>query len=269
VSLRQFTNNAFNHHHGIQAEERFGDGIDADEDGFVNELTRADITAASVFQAQLAAPGRVIPNDPVIEQAVLTGERRFADSGCASCHIPQLPLDNQGWIYTEPNPFNPGGNLQPGEARTLRINLTSKKLDRPRLELSKDDIVWVRAFTDFRLHDITSGPDDPNREPLDMNEPGGSVGFFAGNSKFITRKLWGVANEPPYFHHGQYTTLRQAIEAHHGEAEDSLRAWLKLSDYERDSIIEFLKTLQVLPKDSKHLIVDENGKKKKWPPKKS
>jgi hypothetical protein len=28
VSIRQFTTNAFNHHHGIQAEERFGDGVD-------------------------------------------------------------------------------------------------------------------------------------------------------------------------------------------------------------------------------------------------
>src|SRR5262249_17331243 len=73
VSLRQFTNNAFNHHHGMQSEERFGLGIDADGDGFVNELTRADITAATVFQATLPPPGRVISNDPEIERAVANG----------------------------------------------------------------------------------------------------------------------------------------------------------------------------------------------------
>src|SRR5215472_10169937 len=33
VSVRQFTNNAFNHHHGIQSEERFGLRVDADGDG--------------------------------------------------------------------------------------------------------------------------------------------------------------------------------------------------------------------------------------------
>ena len=33
VSLRQFSNNAFNHHHGIQTTERFGDGTDPDGDG--------------------------------------------------------------------------------------------------------------------------------------------------------------------------------------------------------------------------------------------
>ena len=54
------TNNAFNQHHGIQSEERFGIGVDADGDGFVNELTRADVTAVTIFQATLAVPGRMI-----------------------------------------------------------------------------------------------------------------------------------------------------------------------------------------------------------------
>ena len=61
VSLREFTNNAFNHHHGIQTTERFGRDTDPDGDGFINEMTRADVTAVSVFQATLAVPGRVIP----------------------------------------------------------------------------------------------------------------------------------------------------------------------------------------------------------------
>src|SRR5258708_10967136 len=37
---------------------------DPDGDGFTNELTTADLTAVSLFQATLAVPGRVIPNDP-------------------------------------------------------------------------------------------------------------------------------------------------------------------------------------------------------------
>ena len=35
----------------------------------------------------------------------------------------------------------------------------------------------------------------------------------------------------------------------------------------QDSVIEFLKSLQVLPPGTKHLVVDEHGKPKKWPPK--
>ena len=34
VSLREFSNNAFNQHHGIQPEERVGKDTDPDEDGF-------------------------------------------------------------------------------------------------------------------------------------------------------------------------------------------------------------------------------------------
>lgn len=264
VSLREFTNNAFNHHHGIQPTERFSLSTDPDGDGFVNELTRADVTAATLFQATLAVPGRVIPNDPDIEQAVVVGEQRFADIGCTGCHVPSLPLRNQEWVFTEPNPFNPPGNLQPGAAATLAVDLTSERLPRPRLT-PKDGVVYVPAFTDLKLHDICAGPEDPNAEVLDMNQPPGSPGFFAGNRKFITRKLWGVANEPPFFHHGQFTTLRQAVLAHSGEALASRQAFEALGEDEQDALIEFLKTLQVLPPGTHHLIVDEKGRRKSWP----
>jgi Di-haem oxidoreductase, putative peroxidase len=265
VSLRQFSNNAFNHHHGIQTTERFGAGADADGDGFANEMTRADVTAVSVFQATLPIPGRVIPNDPRIEEAVLAGEDRFQRIGCASCHLASLPLDAEGWVYTEPNPFNPAGNLLVGQAQELRVNLNASNLPGPRLR-ARNGVVHVPAFTDLKLHDICAGPEDPNAEPLDMNQAAGSPGFFGGNRKFITRKLWGAANEPPYFHHGQFTTLREAVLAHSGEALASRRAFQALPAYDQGAVIEFLKTLQVLPPGAEDLVVDEHGKKKRWPP---
>src|SRR2546423_14833444 len=82
VSIREFTNNAYNHHHGIQSTERFGDDTDPDGDGFTNELTRADVTAVSVFQATMAVPGRVIPPDRDVEAGVWKGRQRFAAIGC-------------------------------------------------------------------------------------------------------------------------------------------------------------------------------------------
>src|SRR5438105_1145856 len=169
VSIRQFSNNAFNHHHGIQTTERFGKDTDPDGDGVRNEMTRADVTAVSIFQATMAVPGRVIPNDPEIEAAVLVGEQRFTSIGCTSCHIPSLPLDRQGWIFTEPNPFNPalppqGPNLLVGQAPMLAVDLTSDELPTPRLKASHG-VVMVPAYTDLKLHDITTGlPGDPNIE---------------------------------------------------------------------------------------------------------
>ena len=253
ISVRQFTNNAFNHHHGIQSEERFGIGVDADGDGFVNELTRADVTAVTLYQITLAAPGRVIPSDPTIRAAIVNGEAEFAQIGCATCHVPTLPLGvdsqgNRGWVYVEPNPYNPPGNLQSGDpdAPPISVDLTDEStLPTPRLKVAHN-AVSVPAYTDLKLHDITSGPDDPNCEPLDMNQPAGSTGFFAGNRKFITRKLWGIANQHSFGHHGQYTTMREAVLAHHGEAQSTTDAFNALSNYDRDSIIEFLKSLQIL-----------------------
>ncbi|MDQ3334183.1 MAG: thiol oxidoreductase [Myxococcota bacterium] len=265
ISLRQFTNNAFNHHHGIQSTERFGVGEDPDGDGFVDELTRADVTAATLFQATLPVPGRVIPKHPAREAAIWLGEKTFRQIGCESCHVASLPLADDGWIFSEPNPFNPTGNLQVGQAPSLSINLNSATLPGPRLQ-SAYGVVHVPAYTDLKLHDITSGPTDPNRAPIDFGAPGGSPEFFAGNGRFLTKKLWGVANEPPYFHHGKFTTMREAILAHHGEAEAQGNAFASLPEHKKNAVIEFLKSLQVLPPGTQSRIVDEHGAPRQWPP---
>ena len=288
ISIRQFSNNAFNHHHGMQSEERFGLNTDADGDGVVNELTVADLTAVSLFQATLAVPGRVIPNDPAVERANLRGEAVFDKIGCATCHAtlsltsnnnPGLP-GQPGWIYFEPNPYNPATgpnspNMQLGPANyprtapALTVDLTSDALPVPRLR-AHDGVVLVPAYTDLKLHDIsaTSNPaTDPECEPLDQNQPAGSPGFFAGNCKFITRKLWGFYNQGGAFmHHGKFTTAREAVEAHHGEALSQRLTFDALSPNLQNDLIEFLKSLQVLPPAVKSLAVDEHGNPKNWPP---
>jgi Di-haem oxidoreductase, putative peroxidase len=287
VSIRQFSTNAFNHHHGMQAEERFGLNEDPDGDGVTNELTTADLTAVSLFQATLSVPGRVIPNNPAVERANLMGEAVFNTIGCATCHA-TLPLTSNnnpglpgqpGWIYFEPNPYNPATgpnspNLQLGPANypvsapALTVDLTSKELPPPRLR-AHHGAVLVEAYTDLKLHDISATSDpkmDPECEPLDQNQPAGSPGFFAGNCKFITRKLWGFYNQGGAFmHHGKFTTAREAVEAHHGEAEDSRVKFEQLSPEKQSDVIEFLKSLQVLPPGSKSLVVDEHGNPKEWP----
>ncbi len=264
VSLRQFSNNAFVQHHGMQSVERFGQGEDADGDGVANELTVPDMTAVTLFQAALPVPGRVIPNDPEIEEAILLGEKRFQEVGCANCHRPDLTLDQQAWHFREPNPYNPPGNLQVDDAPSLSVDLTDPALPKPRLEAGPDSVVRVPAYTDLRLHDITSGPNDPNREPLNMNEPIGSDAFFEGNRRFMTSKLWGVSSRASYFHHGQYTTLREATLAHSGEALATRQAFEQLSEHERNCVIEFLKSLRILPPGTEARVVDEHYAPKEW-----
>ncbi|MGH7860546.1 MAG: di-heme oxidoredictase family protein, partial [Candidatus Binatia bacterium] len=74
--------------------------------------------------------------------------------------------------------------------------------------------------------------------------------------------LWGTGNTPPFFHHGQYTTIRESILAHDGEAVDQRLAFESLSTAEQDSIVEFLKSLQVLPPGTAFRVVNENFRKK-------
>ncbi len=264
ISLREFTNTAFNQHHGIQSTERFGRDTDPDGDGFTNELTRADVTAVTLFQAALPVPGQVIPNDPDIESAIRQGEQTFRAIGCATCHIPSLPLARKSAIFTEPGPYNPPMNLRTGDTQTLKMDLQSPDLPVPRLPATGASID-VPIFTDFKLHDITSGPDDPNAEPLDMNQATWSPKFGAGNQRFLTKRLWGCANEPPYFHHGRLTTLREAVTAHSGEALKERKAYQALPMSDQDALVEFLKSLQVLPPGTRDLIVDENFRGRRAP----
>jgi hypothetical protein len=288
VSLRQFSATAFNQHHGMQAEERFGLNTDPDGDGIPNELTAADVTAASIYQATLSVPGRVIPNDPAIERANLKGEEVFNSIGCASCHatLPLVANNNPGlpgqpgWIYFEPNPFNPAAgpnapNLQlgpanyPASAPALPVDLTSDVLPSPRLKAQRG-VILVPAYTDLKVHDISATSDpatDPECEPLDQNQPAGSPDFFKGNCRFMTRKLWGFYNQGGAFmHHGKFTTAREAVEAHNGEALRQRQAFDALSPGLQNDLIEFLKSLQVLAPGSRSLVVDENGNPKHWPP---
>lgn len=279
ISVRQFTNNAFNHHHGIQAEERFGLGTDKDGDGFTNELTTADMTAVTLFQVTLNVPGQVIPRDPAVRTAIAAGEKLFSSVGCATCHVPALPLTGSnnpgapgkpGWIFTEPSPYNPttgpnAPNLTPGptnypmSAPPLLVDLTSNRLPQPRLK-PVGGTVWVPAYTDLKLHNLCDGPTDPNAEPLDQNQAAGSVGFFAGNQQFITRKLWGLYNQGPFGHAGKFTTMREEINlGHNGEATTARLAFQALTPAQQDNLIEFLKSLQVLPPGTPCRVVDEHN----------
>ena len=67
-------------------------------------------------------------------------------------------------------------------------------------------------------------------------------------------------------HHGKFTTARDAVEAHNGEALAQRKAFDALPADLQNDVIEFLKSLQVLPPDSKSLVIDEHGNPKEWPP---
>ena len=51
--------------------------------------------------------------------------------------------------------------------------------------------------------------------------------------------------------------MAEVIELHGGEATDSRDAFLRLGRRDRNAIVEFLKTLQVLPEGETRLVIEE------------
>jgi hypothetical protein len=250
VSIRSFTNDAMNQHLGIQSQERFGIDVDADGDGVVNELTVGDMTAISLFLAQLGTPGRVIPNDPAHGQAAQDGEAFFNTIGCTDCHVPTMKLNNA--MFTEPNPFNPEWKLPVIVATPVGFD-TTKDGELPRLESTGDGGAMIHAYTDLKRHNLCDAVDH-----FFCNEMVQQQGIAINT--FLTRKLWDVGNTAPYGHRGDLSTLSEAIEHHAGEARPSMENYMKLSSYGRAAVIEFLKALQILPPGSP-LVVHESDLK--------
>ena len=89
----------------------------------------------------------------------------------------------------------------------------------------------VPLYSDLLLHNVM---------PADyrgMAEPGAPAGYFR------TAPLWGVGKTAPYMHDGRAETLRDAIEAHQGEASASAAGFAASPDAEREALLAFLADL--------------------------
>jgi len=261
-SVRVFTVNAFNHHHGMEAVERFGVGQkdnkgnviatnDFDEDGVPDELSVGDITAATIFQVGMNVPGRVLANDSARRAAAARGEARFAALGCTDCHKASMSLNTR--FFSEPNPFNPAGNLRVQDVQhPFTFDLT-KDIPKPRLERSDSGGAIVHAYTDLKRHVIAD-----DQDPFFRNERIVQSGVPV--DQFITRKLWDVGNTAPYGHRGDLTTITEAIMHHAGEARLHRERFAALTRDQQGEIIEFLKQLQVLPNGSPREVTEDDLK---------
>jgi len=258
-SVREFTLNAMNHHHGMEGVERFGRGHkdsqgnlintdDFDGDGVPDELTVGDVTAVTVFQVAENTPAQVMPPEPERQAAVLRGEKEFDSAGCASCHTDSLVLNDP--VFCEPYALNPPNTLS-DQSQKVCFDLT-KEGPGPRPVKETNGGVVVRAYTDLKRHVICD-----SQNPHYCNET--LVQSGVPTDQFLTRKLWDVGNSAPYGHRGDLGTITEAIVAHGGEATASRDAFDALPQSEQADIVEFLKSLQVVPQGTKALVVDSMG----------
>jgi len=246
-SLRVFTNNAMNHHHGMQSSETFvdredihkamdllSDSEDHDGDGVIDELTIGDITALTIFQALLPIPKWIEPETDIEKEASKNGKILFFQIGCTDCHKPTLPLSNT--LFTDPGPFNPKDHLSSEDTLGISVDLKSYY---PSLEINEKGELLIPFFSDLKRHKMG---DLLNNEKIEQLATRNKV----PTDEWITKKLWGFASEPPFLHHGRATLISEAIKVHGGDAENSKQEYMKLGEKEQAFVVEYLKTFQTV-----------------------
>ncbi|MGI9366107.1 MAG: di-heme oxidoredictase family protein [Rhizobiaceae bacterium] len=240
TSLRQFTVNAMNHHHGMQATERFGTRWtgedDFDEDGRIDELSAADISALVAWQATLPAPEKKKPGIPAWQAAAKTGQELFSEWTCSECHIPSLPVDSLK--FSDPGPYDVSGTLdqtQVKEVARYDLELLDWAKNLPRDDKGR---VLVPLFGDLKRHKMTD-----RRIAALGNELLSQR--FVGRDVFMTSELWGVGSTAPYGHRNDFSTLDQIILAHGGAGRKSRDAYENASPDDRSALIAFLRTLVI------------------------
>ena len=240
TSIRQFTINALNIHHGMEAMERFGvrwtGTHDFAESGVPDSVTPGDVSALVAFQASLAPPTvkQDLPDDWRI--AAEAGARQFTALGCASCHVTTLPL--KSLTFTDPAPYDMAGTLRASEtARSIQIDLSKMPFAS---QLQKNDKgEWlIPLFSDLKRHLMVDAQVSALGNELQAQR-------FVERDVFLTPRLWGVGSTAPYGHRGDFRSLDEIISAHGGEARFARDAYLGSDKAMRENVIAFLRSLEI------------------------
>lgn len=227
ATLRELVEDGFQRHHGIQlsVERAIGKGPawDRDGDGRPNEITEGMITSVVAYLALLETPVMIPPRDPVLLGRHASGADLFEKVGCASCHVPSLPL------------FDTKLKISPAVTADL---IADGEAPQPRKDVYVDGSgIPIFLFSDLKRHDM--GPALAESKPTVQGIPG---------SVFLTRPLWGLADTGPWLHDGRAATLDEAILLHGGEAQKSRDGFAALSKSERADVRIFLLSLTRYPR---------------------
>jgi cytochrome c peroxidase len=240
TSIRQFTINALNIHHGMEAVERFGvrwtGTHDFSESGVPDAVTPGDVSALVAFQATLPPPTvkQDLPNDWRV--AAAEGAKQFTALGCASCHIATLPL--KSLTFTDPAPYDMAGTLRASETgQSIQIDLSKMPFAG---QLQKNDKgEWlIPLFSDLKRHLMVDAQVNALGNELQAQR-------FVERDVFLTPRLWGVGSTAPYGHRGDFRSLDEIISAHGGEARFARDAYLASDKALREDVIAFLRSLEI------------------------
>ena len=219
MSVREFDLGAMQFHFGMQPVEVFGNSVDADNDGVVNEILEGEISALHIFGTT-----RPKPFKERLTKKAEKGFKIFILIGCAECHIPFLNTETKFLTYSSPEEeTNPYDNI------FYKVDLTQTSYFKP----NNHGGIIVPLFADLKRHDMGPGL----AESFDLVDE-------VINGAFTTARLWGVRDTAPYLHDGRALTLTDAILMHGGEAQNARDKFDALSETRKKKLISFLYSLR-------------------------
>jgi CxxC motif-containing protein (DUF1111 family) len=186
------------------------------------DMNERECEALVSFLASLPAPTRTHSPDPENVKYLAVGEKLFAETGCAACHLPRLG-DVDG-IYSDLLLHKMGPAL--ADAGTYGFVPPDDEDDQPVPSAPPGS---GAASTDGAAPGPTPAPKLRTRGPR--------------RSEWRTPPLWGMRDSGPYLHDGRAETIEQAIAMHGGEALQSTNHFFKLPHEKRQQLIGFLKSL--------------------------
>ena len=193
------------------------------------DLNQRQLLELTSFIADLPQPEELEPDDVEAAKIAHHGRKLFATTGCIHCHVEaisgrtkmvsgiysDLLLHDMGKNLADPVPsggtFSPsagGGSSYSGGSSSPSAELVSSGRNDPRLRSRRVMSVSAQKQQEWR-----------------------------------TPPLWGVASTAPYMHDGRAATLSEAILYHGGEAQFSVKKYLRLPPEDRLAIVAFLNTL--------------------------
>ena len=207
---------------------------DPDQDGIPNEIPTSLVDFMEFYLLNYFKPA-LYQQTPQTEH----GRRLFVKSGCAGCHIPDVPINRDRRVADVETVFDQERGIfnslfataNPLFA-TVDDHLWFPALKQPRLR----PFLVQNIFTDLKRHNL--GPNFYERN-------------FDGTTRteFLTAPLWGVGSSGPYGHDGRSITLREVILRHGGEAQAARNAFAGLSPEQQERVISFLNSLVLFPPD--------------------
>ena len=215
----------------------------------------------------LVERGYVAPIAAADAAAIEQGRATFESIGCASCHVPEMRLNNT--VFEEPT-LRGNGNYYNTRLAAAGIGYDPERParfdvleagDEPRLQGDSGGGATVRLYGDLKRHAMgrhladRGGPTAPVTAIAAPVEHNGEPIVVAPDT-FLTPELWGVGNTGPWLHDGRAGSLEEAVllhgedeppaggEAGRSEAQESRDAYVALPAAEQESLVKFLRSLR-------------------------